>query len=70
MFKDLDADLYVLLFAKHSAKDLDPNIILVQNPFQGQVTIDSELSHMMDQSRDKPKVYSTRTDWLYSVKPE
>ena len=57
MFKDLDADLYVLLFAKHSAKDLDPNIILVQNPFQGQVTIDSELSHMMDQSRDKPKSF-------------
>ena len=53
MFKDLDADLYVLLFAKHSAKDLDPNIIFVQNPFQGQVTIHSELNHMMHQSRDK-----------------
>ena len=67
MFKDLDADLYVLLFAKHSAKDLDPNIILVQNPFQGQVTIDSELSHMMDQTRDKPK--SFYKNWL-TVKPE
>ena len=54
MFKDKDADLYVLLFAKHSAKkDLDPNISFwFKIHFK---TISRSTSRFRIESRDKPK---------------